>query len=79
MSQPEQHPSSGKSSAADPATEDPASAEAPAHPEAQERREWQGGLRRHADERSSGSDESPANSAEPAPGANTGLHGGLVR
>lgn len=51
----------------------------PASPAADERREWQEDLREEADERSAGSDEASANTLEPAPGGNHGLHGGLVR
>lgn len=90
MSQRGQSPTSGKPLAPDPdpqalgpapepAADDTAAPEAPARPDPQERRAWQDELRRHADARSCGSDESPANGAEPAPGAGTGLHGGLVR
>lgn len=51
----------------------------PDHPKTQESRAWQEELRRHADDRSSGSDESPVNTSEPAQGENSGLTGGLVR
>lgn len=51
----------------------------PDHAKTQQSRAWQEELRRHADDRSSGSDEAPANASERAPGENSGLTGGLVR